>query len=99
MFGWGTLTGWTNAASPQLRTNASTLGHHDQTFGSNSSDDASDEAASYNGSGKSVPEDPSESGFGSGFGMDDEGSSWVGSSMAFGAILGSAVAGIVVKIV
>ena len=59
MFGWGTLTGWTNAANPQLRSNESGSGF----------------------------------GFGTGLQMDDEGSSWVGSAMAFGAILGSIFAG------
>jgi hypothetical protein len=61
MFGWGNLTGWTNAANLQLRNNRT----------------ANNESVFYE----------------IGFGMDDEGSSWVGSSMAFGAILGSMIAG------
>jgi hypothetical protein len=74
MFGWGTLTGWTNATSPQLRRNKTetSLSHQME----------------FNESGSGL----NESEFG-GFGMDDEGSSWVGSSMAFGAILGSMLAG------
>jgi hypothetical protein len=63
MFGWGNLTGWTNAANLQLRKNGSALGENVSGF------------------------------YELGFGMDDEGSSWVGSSMAFGAILGSMIAG------
>jgi hypothetical protein len=51
MFNWGNLTGWTNAANLQLRSNST------------------------------------------GFGMDDEGSSWVGSVMAFGGIFGSIFGG------
>ena len=51
MFNWGNLTGWTNAANLQLRSNST------------------------------------------GFAMDDEGSSWVGSVMAFGGIFGSIFGG------
>ncbi len=74
MFGWGTLTGWTNATSPQLRRNKTETTLSQQT--------------EFNESGSGL----NGSEFG-GFGMDDEGSSWVGSSMAFGAILGSMLAG------
>ena len=90
MFGWGTQTGWTNAASPQLRANAS------EARGLRSGETAEDISYS-NASGKTGPVDPVGTGFGTGFGMDDEGSSWVGSSMAFGAVLGSAVAGIAIR--
>ena len=102
MFGWGTLTGWTNAASPQLRANASEARSlepsPDQTgAGLKSGGETAEDISYSNGSGKTGPVDPAITGFGSGFGMDDEGSSWVGSSMAFGAVLGSAVAGIAIR--
>jgi hypothetical protein len=52
MLNWGNMIGWTNVASPHLRSNET------------------------------------------GFGMDDDGSSWVGSTIAFGAIFGSIFAGL-----
>ena len=85
MFGWGILTGWTNATSPQLRRNKTQTNFNQTETGFDGSE------LLYNESGLNQSES-SESGFG-GFGMDDEGSSWVGSSMAFGAILGSMLAG------